>query len=124
MFRDKLITWRRTNPREREKERERREAGGGSEGDRGGAMDESTETAHIYVNAREPSVLCVCTSSNALCFTNTVTRRRRTLSSTAAAIFVCDDSATSCAGNRVDHRPLIGIRLTLIMWAVPRFDTE
>lgn len=40
--------------------------------DRGGAMDESTETAHIYVNAREPSVLCVYTSSNALCFTNTV----------------------------------------------------
>lgn len=34
-----------------------------------------------------------------------------------------DDSAlmhaTKCAGNRVDHRPLIGIQLTLIMWAEP-----
>lgn len=49
-----------------------REEKRGSESDRKGAMDESTETAHIYVNAREPSVLCVYTSSNVLCFTNTV----------------------------------------------------
>lgn len=50
MFRDKLITWRRTNaPRAGESERER---------DRAGArdVDESTETVHIYVNAREPCV--------------------------------------------------------------------
>lgn len=53
-FRDKLITQVRSNPQEE------------SRWHRSG-IDESTETAHIYVNAPRP---CSRTPSSPLCFTN------------------------------------------------------